>query len=81
MDAALLVPAVTDVEEKLFGGEVDFDKICMYSLLHTRFLAKTYDREVVALHEIVPGLIVKRCWLHKDTYDDWLPYMSRGQQA
>jgi len=81
MDAALLVPAVTDVEKKLFGGDVDFDKICMYSLLHARFLAKTYDREVVALHEIVPGPIVKRCWLHKDIYDAWLPYMSRGQQA
>ena len=81
MDAALLVPAVTDVEKKLFGGEVDFDQICMYSLLHARFLTKTYDREVVALHEIVPGPVVKRYWLHKDTYDDWLPYMSRGQQA
>ena len=81
MDAALLVPAVTDIEKKLFGGEVDFDKICMYSLLHARFLAKTYDREVVALHRIVPGPSVKRCWLHKDTYDEWLPFMSSGQQA
>jgi len=38
-----LEPPVTSEERRLFGG-VDGTSICMYSLLHSRFVAGTYAR-------------------------------------
>jgi hypothetical protein len=79
-DVDKLDPPVTSEERRLFGG-VDGECICMYSLLHSRFVAGTYAREVVPLHDVVPGPRVPRCWLHKDSYDEWLPYMNFGHQT
>jgi len=69
-----LEPPVTSEERRLFGG-VDGTSICMYSLLHSRFVAGTYAREVVAVHDVVPGTRVPRCWLHKDNHDEWLSFL------
>jgi len=79
-DADKLEPPVTSEERRLFGG-VDGTSICMYSLLHSRFVAGTYTREVVAVHDVVPGTRVPRCWLHKDKYDDWLPFLNREHET
>ena len=81
VDASKLLPSVTEEEKIAFGGVVDAERICMFSLLQSRFIAKTYNREVVALHDVVPGPVVPRCWLHKDVYDQWLGFMKQGHQA
>jgi len=74
-----LEPPLTRDEIRLFGG-VDGTSICMYSLLHSRFVAGTYAREVVAVHDVVPGPRVPRCWMHKENYDEWVPFLNDSLQ-
>ena len=78
-DATKLQPPLSDAERSEHGGGADGNSICLYSVLKARYDAGTYEKEVVAVHDVVQGTQVPRCWLHAEEYEPWKLFVMTGR--